>query len=164
MATETTNLKLSKPEATDFYDIAVQNENMDKIDEAITGKANKTDIPNIPSSLPANGGNADTVGGKLPSAFANASHTHDDRYYTESEIDVKIGAKANSSHTHYKSQITDFPSSLPANGGNANTVGGIGIDLGTHNTYGLRPIAMDIFSLQEGVSEMTPGQIYIMYE
>lgn len=29
-----------------------------------------------------------------------------------------------SSHTHTKSQITDFPSSLPANGGNAATVGG----------------------------------------
>lgn len=38
---------------------------------------------------------------------ANASHTHDDRYYTESEIDSKvtalentIGSKASSSHTH----------------------------------------------------------------
>lgn len=30
----------------------------------------------IPTSLPANGGNADTVGGKAPSAFANASHGH----------------------------------------------------------------------------------------
>ena len=29
-----------------------------------------------------------------------------------------------SSHTHTKSQITDFPSSLPANGGNASTVNG----------------------------------------
>ena len=35
-------------------------------------------------------------------------------YYTESEIDTKLGGKANSSHSHTKSQITDFPSSLPA--------------------------------------------------
>ena len=55
---------------------------------------------------------------------ANSSHTHDDRYYTESEIDTKLSAKANSSHTHTKSQITDFPTSLPANGGNADTVDG----------------------------------------
>lgn len=31
---------------------------------------------------------------------ATASHTHDGRYYTESEIDSKLGGKANTSHTH----------------------------------------------------------------
>ena len=31
---------------------------------------------------------------------SNTSHTHDDRYYTESEIDSKLSGKANSSHTH----------------------------------------------------------------
>lgn len=35
-----------------------------------------------------------------------------------------VDGKAASSHTHTKSQITDFPSSLPANGGNASTVNG----------------------------------------
>lgn len=35
----------------------------------------------------------------------------------------EIGAAA-TSHTHTKSQITDFPSSLPANGGNSDTVDG----------------------------------------
>lgn len=53
------------------------------------------------------------VSGK-PSAFTPTSHTHDDRYYTESEINTKLNAKANSSHTHTKSQITDFPTSMPA--------------------------------------------------
>lgn len=53
------------------------------------------------------------VSGK-PSSFTPASHTHDDRYYTESEINTKLNAKANSSHTHTKSQITDFPTSMPA--------------------------------------------------
>lgn len=32
------------------------------------------------------------------------------------------------SHTHSKAQITDFPASLPANGGNAATVGGLSSD------------------------------------
>ena len=36
----------------------------------------KPTIPTIPSSLPANGGNADTVGGKSASDFAPADHTH----------------------------------------------------------------------------------------
>lgn len=53
------------------------------------------------------------VSGK-PSAFTPSSHTHDDRYYTESEINSKLSGKANSSHTHTKSQITDFPTSMPA--------------------------------------------------
>lgn len=45
---------------------------------------------------------------------AGKEHNHDDRYYTESEIDSKLSGKASSSHTHTKSQITDFPTSMPA--------------------------------------------------
>lgn len=43
---------------------------------------------------------------------SNTGHTHDDRYYTETEINTKLNGKANSSHTHTKAQITDFPASL----------------------------------------------------
>lgn len=35
-----------------------------------------SDLTDKPTSLPADGGDADTVGGKYPSSFANASHTH----------------------------------------------------------------------------------------
>lgn len=31
---------------------------------------------------------------------SNASHTHDSRYYTETEVDNKLSAKADASHTH----------------------------------------------------------------
>lgn len=58
------------------------------------------------SSVPWSG-----VSGK-PSTYTPSSHTHDDRYYTESEVNSKLNGKANSSHTHTKSQITDFPSSM----------------------------------------------------
>lgn len=58
------------------------------------------------SSVPWSG-----VSGK-PSTYTPSSHTHDDRYYTESEVDSKLNGKASSSHTHTKSQITDFPSSM----------------------------------------------------
>lgn len=60
------------------------------------------------SSVPWNG-----VSGK-PSTYTPSAHTHDDRYYTETEVDSKLSGKANSSHTHTKSQITDFPTSMPA--------------------------------------------------
>ena len=43
--------------------------------------------------------------GKLKDMFAPKSHTHDGRYYTESEIDGKLSGKANSSHTHTKAQV-----------------------------------------------------------
>lgn len=36
---------------------------------------------------------------------SNTGHTHDDRYYTESEVDSKLAGKANSSHTHTKAQV-----------------------------------------------------------
>lgn len=39
---------------------------------------------------------------------ADANHNHDDRYYTESEIDNKLSRKADANHTH------NFPTSLPA--------------------------------------------------
>ena len=32
--------------------------------------------------------------------FATAGHTHDDRYYTESEMDTKLGGKADAEHSH----------------------------------------------------------------
>lgn len=56
----TTDLGLIKPSGTDFINIEDINGNMDKISKAIADKANKTDIP---TKLPANGGNADTVDG-----------------------------------------------------------------------------------------------------
>lgn len=49
-----------------------------------------------------------------PSTFPPSTHNHDDRYYTETEINTKLAGKANSSHTHKKADITDFPTSMPA--------------------------------------------------
>lgn len=43
--------------------------------------------------------------GKLKEKFAPKSHSHDDRYYTEAEIDGKLSSKANSNHTHTKAQV-----------------------------------------------------------
>ena len=53
---------------------------------------------------------------------AAASHTHDDRYFTETEVTNKLAGKSDTGHTHTKSEITDFPTSLPANGGTANKI------------------------------------------
>lgn len=47
MATKTTNYGLTKPEGYDFYDIGVQNDNMDIIDKQM--KANAKDIAQLNS-------------------------------------------------------------------------------------------------------------------
>ena len=49
---------------------------------------NKPTIPSIPASLPANGGNADTVDGKHASAFAQANHVHGTTPVTEANTDL----------------------------------------------------------------------------
>lgn len=61
-----------------------------------------SDITDMPTALPANGGNADTLDGKHASAFAEAEHTH---------TAAEVGA-APKSHTHSKSDITDFPTAM----------------------------------------------------
>lgn len=77
MANSTIYYNLTKPIKTETADIDVINNNMDKIDSAL-----KTI--------------ADT-------ASSNSTHNHDNRYYTESEIDIKLGSKAN---------ISDIPKSI----------------------------------------------------
>lgn len=54
-----------------------------------------------------------TLNGK-PSTFPPEDHNHDDRYFTETEMNSKLAGKANSSHKHKKADITDFPTSMPA--------------------------------------------------
>ena len=49
MATTTTNYGLTKPEGSDFYDIGVQNDNMDIIDKQM--KANAKDIAQLNSDM-----------------------------------------------------------------------------------------------------------------
>jgi len=49
---------------------------------------------------------------QFDSRYAAISHTHDDRYYTESEIDTKLATKAASSHTHAISDVTGLQSAL----------------------------------------------------
>ena len=70
-----------------FYKIAVNNEGH------VTGTTNveKSDITGLIGGTPSLEG-----------------HTHDDRYYTETEVNTKLKTKSNTGHTHTKSEITDL--------------------------------------------------------
>lgn len=95
---------------------------------------------------------------------ANAVHTHDDRYYTEAETNNLLGGKANSVHTHTANQISGLPTSLPANGGNSNTVGGYGISRGVvAGQFGLRVTQFSNVDIGVGAG-LTAGELYFVYE
>jgi hypothetical protein len=66
----TKNYGLKKPTINDIVKIEDFNENADTIDEELALRALKSEIPD---SLPANGGNAETLQGKSPKDFATAA-------------------------------------------------------------------------------------------
>ena len=51
------------------------------------------------------------IGAQPAGSYALSDHTHDDRYYTESEIDAKLDTKANTSHTHVSNDIKSLDAS-----------------------------------------------------
>lgn len=68
MSTQTTHYNLVKPAASDYYDIAVANGNMDKIDQALHEKADSEQV--IPASQKGVAGGVASLGsdGKVPTA------------------------------------------------------------------------------------------------
>lgn len=54
--------------------------------------------------------------------LGNVDNTADLDKPISTDVQTALDDKANIAHTHKKSDITDFPTSLPANGGNADTV------------------------------------------
>ena len=69
------------------------------VNSALNGKANSSHSHSI--------SNITNLQSALDSKSATG-HTHDDRYYTETEMNTKLNGKANSSHTHTASQISDL--------------------------------------------------------
>lgn len=73
-----------------------------------TDLTDKPTIPTVPTSLPADGGNADTVDNKHASDFATANHTHTQYASTEHTHEIsdvtglagELDGKAAATHTH----------------------------------------------------------------
>jgi hypothetical protein len=84
MPNMTENYGLKKPLAEEFYDVNVQNENMEIIDRELKKKYDPDNKP-TPDDLGA----------------SPKTHNHDDRYYTEEEVNKLMEGRAPASHGNH---------------------------------------------------------------
>lgn len=77
-----------------------------KVEGSTSGGGGTTDYTALDNKPQING--VELSGNKTSSQLklANASHTHDSRYYTETETNTLLAAKANTNHTQAASTIT----------------------------------------------------------
>ena len=97
-----------------------QNKLISDLNKLVTN--NQSNVTNMTSQM-------NNLNSKLDSK-ANTSHTHDDRYYTESEINAKLNAKANSSdlanlQTIVNNHTTYINAKLDKSNSRDDTTGGI---------------------------------------
>lgn len=95
---------------TSSDDGLMSSEDKNKLDSIVNG-ANKTTVDSLLSATSVNPVQNKVINEAL-SSKSDCNHTHDDRYFTESEVTSKLNSKANSSHTHSISNITDLQTIL----------------------------------------------------
>lgn len=125
------------------------------VNSALSGKANSShshsisNITNLQSALDSK---------------SETGHTHDDRYYTETEMNTKLNGKANSSHTHTASQISDLTVSTHtlANGAKLYKYGKIVLAVFNNYQYsGKTPnVWTDIFNIPSAYKPISTDNIY----
>jgi len=127
---ETTYYKLKKPAPDDFYNVQDFNANMDILDTELKEAQDKAGNPimvnghTVESNVPANAKFTDTTYGNASTTVAGLMSPTDK---------MKLNGVADNANnyvhpdTHPASMITGLPAiptSLPANGGNADSIGG----------------------------------------
>lgn len=125
------------------------------VTNALNGKANSShshsisNITNLQSTLDSK---------------SDTGHNHDDRYYTETEMNTKLNGKANSSHTHTASQISDLTVSTHtlANGAKLYKYGKIVLAVFNNYQYsGKTPnVWADIFNIPSAYKPISTDNIY----
>lgn len=125
------------------------------VTNVLNGKANSShshSISNITNLQSALDGKSDN------------GHTHDDRYYTETEMNTKLNGKANSSHTHTASQISDLTVSTHtlANGAKLYKYGKIVLAVFNNYQYsGKTPnVWTDLFNIPSAYKPISTDNIY----
>ena len=90
-------------------------------------------------------GKALSVEGHTHSEYAASSHTHDDRYYTESEMNSLLAGKAAASHNHDDRYYTE--------GEVSSLLAGKAANVHTHTMDQIASLVEEINSLKSSVSE-----------
>ncbi len=136
-------------------------------------------ITGLPTSLPANGGNAATVGGLQPwqlGSLNQAGGSHGTQYTLTPKFNVNGDGRFRAdiynggsvSHGVRVGYADATDSATNANyagsAGNADTVDGYHVDLNVNSSYGLKPIGANNYDLTPGSTALPTGYIYIMYE
>lgn len=109
--------------------IAAFNQLTARVDEYMSSPSSGSgDVVGPASSVDNRIATFDGVTGKLIqdsgtaiSDLAAAVHTHDDRYYTESEVDTALAGKAATSHTHAQADITNLVTDLAGKAASVHT-------------------------------------------
>lgn len=125
------------------------------VTNALNGKANSSHSHSI--------SNINNLQSALDSK-SETGHTHDDRYYTETEMNTKLNGKANSSHTHTASQISDLTVSTHtlANGAKLYKYGKIVLAVFNNYQYsGKTPnVWTDLFNIPSAYKPISTDNIY----
>ena len=90
-------------------------------------------------------------------------HTHDDRYYTESEVNSLISGKQDASSAINTSNIGSQSVNYANSAGNADTLDNVHVSY-THNEYAIKLIGADTSEIVAGDSGLTSGCIYLQFE
>lgn len=119
------------------------------IKTALDAKANSADLGDLAEKDQA-AWSTDISG--IPSTFPPSTHNHDDRYYTESEVDTKLSGK----QYNYATDATQWDTTPTASSTNPVTSGGIRTALNTKQDS----LSWDTAPTSGGTNPMTSGAIY----
>ena len=100
---------------------------------------------------------------------ADVGHTHDDRYYTEAEVNSLLAAKQDAASAintgNIASQSVNYANNANyANGaGNADTVDGWHMNLDSYG-WGIKPICAGTGGMTTGSTGLSNGHVYLQFE
>jgi hypothetical protein len=144
MSTQTTNLKLVKPELTDVADITAFNSNWDKLDEKFNSngkiKSDSLDIETLVSDLEEAGIKGGVEG------------------YSKEEVNNLLEEKSNSDHKHSMDDITSGTLPIEKGGTGATTIEGARTNLGVAPMY-----TYSTTDIVAGTTPLETGKLYFVY-
>ncbi len=110
---KTTNYEFNLPESSDLYNVEDFNSNFSNVDEKLKEVDTPTYVVASENAALSSGEKLSVAFGKIAKAISTLiSHIADATSHITPAERTTWNSKANGTHTHTKSQISDFPSSM----------------------------------------------------